>query len=156
MSGEAFRLDPLIKIRESERNSAREELRKAESAVREARARLEELDRDLESNLSEWNRTANGATLAVGALVRLRARREHLQKEREQASATLAEFQAEVDRRCAAFGETVKEVRILENLKERKLGEKSESDQRAEQKTQDALSQGAQKEDRDRDGEGKK
>lgn len=136
-----FRLETLLKLRQSERNALRERL--ADALV--ARRVLDERRRQWIDELGAMREQARGAGQpgSVNVDTLLASHRYHLMLEAQGRVLDEQEVQieAEIDRRRAALAEGDKQVRVLEKLRERQHAAHQQGELRAEQKLLDEVAQ---------------
>lgn len=139
MSSDSFRLDPLIKIRENLRDERRRELAKAETEAQFERLRLTEAEKELDKNLADWSAAAEKTSPSIEALSQLQRHRDRLRRLHSEIAARLTRLDGEAERVRKLFDEAVRDVRVLENLKERKRDERSADERKTEQKELDEI-----------------
>lgn len=139
MSSDVFRFDTLLKIREQRRDERRRERSAAEAdkdAKLDALARLESESRD---NLAQWRLAQEKASLDPAGLKRYRTRQDRLTGEKEKLLAELEQADRRLDERTRLFEEAVRDVRVLENLRERKIQQRRTAELDGERKALDEI-----------------
>ena len=135
----SFRFDPLIKIRENLRDQRRRELTQAEADADFERLRLAEAEKALEKNLADWNAAADESSPSVETLALLQRNRDRLRRIRPEIADNTARLDKEVEQRRTAFDEAVRDVRVLDQLRERRRNEESADEKKTEQKELDEM-----------------
>ena len=135
----SFRFDPLIKIRENLRDQRRRELTQAEADADFERLRLAEAEKALEKNLADWNAAADESSPSVETLALLQRNRDRLRRIRTEIADNTARLDKEVEQRRTAFDEAVRDVRVLDQLRERRRNEESADEKKTEQKELDEM-----------------
>lgn len=134
-----FRFEKLLKLRETERNDAKNAFLEAESRRRDAQSRLEEIERELIAERDEARRTREMGALDAIALQSRQRFRDQLLEKRNVAEETLAALTSEAEEKRAKLNDAIKEVKILENLKDKTLERELEDAKRKDDKATDDL-----------------
>ena len=134
-----FRFEKLLKLRETERNDAKNAFLEAESRRRDAQSRLEEIERELIAERDEARRTREMGALDATALQSRQRFRDQLLEKRNVAEETLAALTSEAEEKRAKLNDAIKEVKILENLKDKTLERELENAKRKDDKATDDL-----------------
>ena len=114
---------PLIKLRENTRDRQQQELAAASSREDAVRTRIAQLEEELRTNLEKWRQAETRTPLPLDELRLFEARHRELIRRKEEAARELA-LAAETTRQARGrLGEAVKNVRILENLRDRRQSE---------------------------------
>ena len=114
---------PLIKLRENTRDRQQQELAAASSREDAVRTRIARLEEELRTNLEKWRQAETRTPLPLDELRLFEARHRELIRRKEEAARELA-LAAETTRQARGrLGEAVKNVRILENLRDRRQSE---------------------------------
>lgn len=132
-----MKIAPLIKLRENRRDQQLHNLLDAEHNENALRDRIRELERLLEQNLHEWRRTESCQPVPLEELKQLEAQRRELHRLQKEALAQLAEAAEATEEERARLSAAVREVRVLENLRDRKEQEAAVTAKKMEQRDLD-------------------
>ncbi len=114
---------PLIKLRENTRDRQQQELAAAASREGSLRSRSAQLEEELRTNLEKWRQAETREPLPIDELRLFEARHRELTRRKEETARELT-LAAETTRQARGrLGEAVKNVRVLENLRDRRQSE---------------------------------
>jgi flagellar protein FliJ len=139
MSTFKFRLATLLRLRENDRDQRRAELAQAYQADDIMRQQQDELERERREMLDTNRRTAEPGEVDIDRLIQigryellLKAHSDRIRRQREAVA-------VEIERRRETLVHANREVRILENLREKLRDRHREEDGRRETKTLDEV-----------------
>lgn len=134
-----YRLATLLRLKESARDEKRAQLAEAYRAAEILVERLREVDDELAVTRTQAQQIAQTGTIDIDYLMNshryervLRAQRNMIEQQQQQIA-------AEVERRRIALVEADRQVRVLEKLREKKLHEHVQREDRRDQKLMDEL-----------------
>ncbi|MCL2710482.1 MAG: flagellar export protein FliJ [Planctomycetaceae bacterium] len=135
-----FRLEPLIKIRDSVLKECQAELAKAYEARRILETHLQEVERQL----AEGTETARklmqpGQTVNVDYLLGIRRQEMFLLANQNEIKQKMQEVDTEIERCRAAVVAANKELKIIEKLKEKRHDQYLEEEKREETKVMNEI-----------------
>lgn len=139
-----FRFETLLKIRESERDSKKDEYLDAENRRLACAALLDSLGRELEA-LQNESRNSRVGVFNPQLIARNIDYREKIAAKFEETSRSLNSLTEEAERLNQELNEAIKEVKVLENLKEREAERSLDESRRRHNKEMDEIA-GRQKE----------
>ena len=132
-----FRLQTLLRLRENDRDARRSELAQAYHADELMREQQEELERERRALLDKSREAAGPGPVDIDCLIQtqryellLKMHGERIRKQREAVA-------VEIDRRREKLVQANREVRVLENLREKQLARHREEEGRQETKRLD-------------------
>lgn len=114
---------PLIKLRENTRDRQQQELAAAASREGALRARFAQLEEQLRTNLEKWRQAETRDPLPIDELRLFEARHRELTRRKEEIARELALAAETTHQARGRLGEAVKNVRVLENLRDRRQSE---------------------------------
>jgi len=136
-----FRLATLLRLREAARDERRTQLAEAYRVDDILQQRLRRVRAEIDQLRAECRRVAGPGTVDIDRLVEsqryelsLRAQQQQLLRQREAVT-------AEIERRRAALVEANREVRVLENLREKQAARYQQEENRREIKRLDEVAQ---------------
>lgn len=133
MSGNRFRLETLLKVRQQQRDVRREALAKAFRAEEIIAERIQETQQDLDALRNLQRRSmAAGARLDVDRLLNQGRQEQSLKAELVNLSRQQQQIAAEREQRRAALVEADRAVQVLEKLKEKLAARRQDQLDRAE------------------------
>ncbi|MBQ3387806.1 MAG: flagellar FliJ family protein [Thermoguttaceae bacterium] len=135
-----MKIAPLIKLRENSRDQQRRALHEAELYEDALRARIGEIEFRLSRNLSDWRLTGLRQPVPLEELRLLETQRQELNRLKDEAQKRLAEAVEATEKARGALSEAVQNVRVLENLRDRKESEMAAAAKKVEQKNLDQRS----------------
>ncbi len=139
-----FRFETLLKIRESERDSKKDEYLDAENRRLACAALLDSLGRELEA-LQNESRNSRVGVFNPQLIARNIDYREKIVAKFEETLRSLNSLTEEAERLNQELNEAIKEVKVLENLKEREAERSLDESRRRHNKEMDEIA-GRQKE----------
>ncbi len=139
-----FRFETLLKIRESERDSKKDEYLDAENRRLACAALLDSLRHELEA-LQNESRSSRVGAFNPQLIARNNDYREKVAAKYEETSRSLSSLTEETERLNQELNEAIKEVKVLENLKEREEERSLDESRRRHSKEMDEIA-GRQKE----------
>src|SRR5262245_25491229 len=134
-----FRLDPLLRLRESVRDEKRSELAEAFRAEEALRVRIKEVEQELSALKHNYRRCVQPGALDVDRLIDAQRYELVMLTQRQtlaQHEQTLAQ---EIERRREALVAADREVRVLEKLRETKQLAHRQEEERREMKVLDEV-----------------
>lgn len=134
-----FRFDKLLKLRETERNEAKNAFLDAQSLRHDAERRLAEIDAQLEAERADTRRAREVGAIGALELQHRQRFRERLLAERAEAHSRLDALAQDAESKRAKLNDAIKEVKILENLKDKTLERELEDAKRRDEKASDDL-----------------
>ena len=123
MAAKPFRLDRILKIREHRRDLKRQALSFIEEEHLACLDELRRLDERLREHCLLWRKAQNAASIDANQLVLFSQTQDRLLRDRRQKEEKLAEIRTRLSEAQTLFDEAVREVRVLEKLKEKKAEE---------------------------------
>jgi flagellar export protein FliJ len=120
MSQFQFRLDPLLRLRESVRDEKRSELAEAFRAEEALRQRIQELELELSQLKSVYRRCGLPGTVDVDRLIDAQRYELLMAAQRQSLAQHEQSLAQEIERRREALVAADREVRVLEKLRETK------------------------------------
>jgi flagellar export protein FliJ len=136
-----FRLETLLKLRESDRDQCRARLQQAEEAVAVLEDQASELQQQVEQTAGEASSAASPGEIDVDSLVEFRRYGLLLQVQLRQLASQQELVQQEVTRRREELTEADRQVKVLEKLKEHRRAEHVSREHYAEIKQLDEVAQ---------------
>jgi len=134
-----YRLATLLRLKESARDEKRAQLAEAYRAAEILVERLREVDDELAVTRTQAQQLAQAGKIDIDYMLNshryervLRAQRNMIEQQQQQIA-------AEVERRRLALVEADRQVRVLEKLREKKLHEHLQREDRRDQKLMDEL-----------------
>lgn len=140
MSKFKFRLATLLRLREMTRDERRAQLAEAYRVNDVLRSRLEGLDAELQSLRARRRASAQPGEVDVDRLVEAQRYELTLMVQRQEILSQRETVQAEIQRRRQALAEANREVRVLENLRDKQADEHRREEDRRERKRLDEAS----------------
>ena len=140
MSKFKFRLATLLRLREMTRDERRAQLAEAYRVNDVLRSRLEGLDAELQSLRAHRRASAQPGEVNVDRLVEAQRYELTLMVQRQEILSQRETVQAEIQRRRQALAEANREVRVLENLRDKQADEHRREEDRRERKRLDEAS----------------
>lgn len=138
-----FRLAALMKVRQAERRRRREELALAQHAEAMLTEHMEQLDREQAALRQRCRQTTAPGTVDVEDLLAAHRYALVLKSRSKQLALKRQELQQEIARRRQALVEADREVKVLENLRQRQWDQYQLEQQRLESKQLDEIAQQA-------------
>lgn len=114
-----FRLQPILQLREAERQRCREQLAEANRAEELLEQQARQLDVEIEDMTRRSRSGATGADLKVDQLLDVHRYRVLLETRRDIVQRQAGQVREEAERRRLALVEADREVRVLEKLRQR-------------------------------------
>ena len=114
---------PLIKLRENTRDRQQLELVSAESQEGALRSRAALLDREIRENREKWRHAETRSPVPLDELRLFEARHRELTRRKEETLRELARAAETTRTARGRLGEAVKNVRVLENLRDKRQSE---------------------------------
>lgn len=139
MSRFRFRLDPLLRLRQSVRDEKRSELAEAFRAEEALRQRIKELELELSQIKQNYRRSGLPGTVDVDRLIDAQRYELVMLAQRQTLAQHEQSLSQEIDRRREALVAADREVRVLEKLREVKQQEHRFEEQRLETKVLDEV-----------------
>jgi flagellar FliJ protein len=134
-----FRLQPLLQLRESERDQRRADLAKALRAEEVLRGELEKLRAQQREAAGRAQALKAPGAADIDALLGMHRYEVLLAAQHKQLANQLAQVEAECERRRLALVEADRGVRVLEKLRERRAAEHQRQELRREAKQLDEV-----------------
>ncbi|MBO7725262.1 MAG: hypothetical protein J6S40_02235 [Thermoguttaceae bacterium] len=125
---------PIIKLRENTRDRQQMEVAAAVSEESALRARAARLDEELRTNLEKWREAETRRPVPLDELRLFEARRRELTRRKEETLRELTLAAEKTNRARGRLGEAVKNVRVLENLRDRRQAEADAAEKREREK----------------------
>ena len=125
---------PIIKLRENTRDRQQMEVAAAVSEESALRARAARLDEELRTNLEQWREAETRRPVPLDELRLCDARRRELTRRKEETLRELTLAAEQTNRARGRLGEAVKNVRVLENLRDRRQAEADAAEKREREK----------------------
>ncbi|MBQ6621142.1 MAG: hypothetical protein IJH68_13455 [Thermoguttaceae bacterium] len=123
VTAKPFRLDRILKIREHQRDLRRQALSLIEEEHLACLDQLRRFDEQLREHCLLWRKAQNAASIDANQLVLFSQTQDRLLRDRRQKEEELTEIQTRLTEARTLFDEAVREVRVLEKLKEKKAEE---------------------------------
>lgn len=139
MSTFKFRLQTLLRMRMADRDEKRGKLAEAYQAERILQGRIEELARDIGEARDRARRGSSPGEINVDMLLNSHRYEVLLAAQKKALEQQLTQVQAEVERRRLTLVEADREVRVLEKLREKRLGEHAQGELKKEVKELDEV-----------------
>lgn len=114
-----MKLGVLIKLRENNRDQRRHALAEAETKEENFRVRIAAINAELKINREKWLTATSQLPVDLETLKVLQTRREELKRSRKEMESALVLAKQETDGARLSLSEAVRDVKVLENLKER-------------------------------------
>lgn len=134
-----FRFESLLKIREAERNEKKNAFLEAESRRQQALTILETLDQELTRSQEESRRARESSAINTVELKRFQAIRIQLADKRQKAQEELKRLTEESEAKRSELNTAIKDVKILQALKDKMEERDLEEERRQSEKTMDEL-----------------
>lgn len=134
-----FRFESLLKVKELERDEKKTALLRARAARQEAFARVEECELELVANQREIRTRRTTRAMSSSEARRLNEYHNLLREKKQNAEKELLVCVEDEERKQKELDEIVKEVRILQNLKEKQSERRFEEEKRRSDKEIDEL-----------------
>ncbi len=125
---------PLIKLRENTRDRQQMELVSAESQESALRALAVRLDGELRDNREKWRQAESRSPVPLDELRLFEARHRELTRRKEETLRELARAAEATHAARSRLGEAVKNVRVLENLRDRRQSEAAAAEKKEREK----------------------
>ena len=125
---------PLIKLRENTRDRQQMELVSAESQESALRALAVRLDGELRDNREKWRQAESRSPVQLDELRLFEARHRELTRRKEETLRELARAAEATHAARSRLGEAVKNVRVLENLRDRRQSEAAAAEKKEREK----------------------
>ncbi|MGI5831265.1 MAG: hypothetical protein ACOX6D_01850 [Thermoguttaceae bacterium] len=129
-----MKIASLIKLRENSRDQRRLALLDAESREQALRTKIVELDALLEQNQAEWRQAETRRPIPLEELRLCEARQQELSRLKKETAFELLRAAGAVSEARNKLRESVREVKVLENLRDRKESEAAVAEKKSEQK----------------------
>ncbi len=129
-----MKISSLIKLRENNRDRQRLELLDAEARESALRKRIGKLDEQLRLNLEKWRQAEARQPVPLDDLRLIEAQRRELFRLRDEAARELALAADQTNAARGRLGEAVRDVRVLENLRDRQESQAAAAEKKTEQK----------------------
>ncbi len=123
MTLKPFRLDRILKIREHQRDLKRQTLSLIEEEHLACLDQLRRFDELMREHCLRWRKAQNAASIDANQLVLFSQTQDRLLRDRRRKEEELTEIQTRLCEAQRLFDEAVREVRVLEKLKEKKAEE---------------------------------
>ena len=141
MSVFRFRLETLLKLRESDRRQRQVELAEAYRAEQVLREQMDGLAAELAGHKERVRAASAGNTVDVNELLDMNRYELILKTQSAALGQQTAQIQEEVEKRRGLVVAADREVRVLENLRERRLAAHQLAEAQREMKELDEISQ---------------
>lgn len=139
MGSDVFRFDALLKIRENLRDERHRDLAALDAQKALLLDEILRLSNDSANNLSQWSAAQRQSPPDTRLLARFGVRQKKIALQKETKNAELEQLDGKIAEQTALFEEAVRDVRILENLRERKLQERLNDERDHERKRLDEI-----------------
>ena len=136
-----FRLQTLLKVRETTRDYRRAELAKAYAALQVLEAQQAQLEGELEDLHRSATHASEPGEVDVDRLTRLQRHRLLVQAQIDDVKKNIHAVQEEVDVRRQALVEADRQVKVLEKLRDKQLQRHQYEENRRETKRLDEIAQ---------------
>lgn len=134
-----FRFEALLKLREAERDEKKHAFLEAESSRQLAQKQLETLEQELIHCQEESRRARESSTINPIELKRFQAVRSQLSDERQRAQEHLKRMAEESETKRSELNSAIKDVKILQALKDKTEERELEEERRKSEKNMDEL-----------------
>jgi flagellar FliJ protein len=134
-----YRLATLLRLKESARDERRAQLAEAYRAAEILVERLREVDEEIAATRGHAQELARSGKVDIDYLLNSHRYERVLGMQRKVIEQQQQQIAAEVERRRLALVEADREVRVLEKLREKKLHEHLQREDRRDQKLMDEL-----------------
>ena len=141
MSKFKFRLSTLLRLREAARDERRAELAEAYRVDDTLRQQLQRTDQELQSLRAQRRQGMQPGAVDVDRLVESQRYEMTLSAQRLQIVRQRETVQGEIERRRQVLVEANRDVRVLENLRDKQAGQHRQQEERREMKRIDEVAQ---------------
>jgi flagellar export protein FliJ len=141
MSKFKFRLTTLLRLREAARDERRSELAEAYRVDDTLRQQLQRTENELKSLRAQRLRGVQPGAVDVDRLVESQRYEMTLDSQRLQVVRQRETVQGEIERRCQVLAEANRDLRVLENLRDKQAGQHRQEEERREMKRLDEVAQ---------------
>jgi len=139
METKESRFGSLLKIRKNTRDACRRELATVQGDRNQILLALREMSVRIEENSRAWRQAQSSSTPDLQRLERFQARQYRLIEQQGVIEVQLAEAEQRLNEAQERLNDAVREVRILENLRDRQTEQKRTEGKKQEQNRLDAL-----------------
>ena len=139
MDNSAFRLQPVMRLREAERDQRRTELAKAYQAEKILQQQIDQVESDVASACESLHTLAAPGVLNVDQMLEGHRYRMLLKLQRQRLAQQKQLLLTEIEKRRLALVEADRQLKMLEKLRERKETEQLEADQKLETRQLDEV-----------------
>ncbi len=141
MSKFKFRLSTLLRLREAARDERRAELAEAYRVDDTLRQQLQRTDQELQSLRAQRRQGMQPGAVDVDRLVESQRYEMTLGAQRLQIVRQRETVQGEIERRRQVLAEANRDLRVLENLRDKQAGQHRQQEERREMKRIDEVAQ---------------
>ena len=141
MSKFKFRLSTLLRLREAARDERRAELAEAYRVNDTLRQQLQRTDQELQSLRAQRRQGMQPGAVDVDRLVESQRYEMTLGAQRLQIVRQRETVQGEIERRRQVLAEANRDLRVLENLRDKQAGQHRQQEERREMKRIDEVAQ---------------
>ncbi len=141
MSKFKFRLSTLLRLREAARDERRAELAEAYRVDDTLRQQLQRTDQELQSLRAQRRQGVQPGAVDVDRLVESQRYEMTLASQRLQIVRQRETVQGEIERRRQVLAEANRDLRVLENLRDKQAGQHRQQEERREMKRIDEVAQ---------------
>ncbi|MGO8688218.1 MAG: flagellar export protein FliJ [Thermoguttaceae bacterium] len=141
MSKFKFRLSTLLRLREAARDERRAELAEAYRVDDTLRQQLQRTDQELQSLRAQRRQGMQPGAVDVDRLVESQRYEMTLSAQRLQIVRQRETVQGEIERRRQVLAEANRDLRVLENLRDKQAGQHRQQEERREMKRIDEVAQ---------------
>ncbi len=141
MSKFKFRLSTLLRLREAARDERRAELAEAYRVDDTLRQQLQRTDQELQSLRAQRRQGMQPGEVDVDRLVESQRYEMTLSAQRLQIVRQRETVQGEIERRRQVLAEANRDLRVLENLRDKQAGQHRQQEERREMKRIDEVAQ---------------
>jgi flagellar FliJ protein len=141
MSKFTFRLATLLRLREATRDERRGELAEAYRVDDTLKQQLQRTEAELTALQTQYRQTLAPGEVDVNRLVEAQRNELVLRSQRAQIVRQRETVQGEIERRRLVLAEANREVRVLENLRDKQAAQHRQEEERREMKRLDEVAQ---------------
>jgi flagellar export protein FliJ len=141
MSKFTFRLATLLRLREATRDERRAELAEAYRVDDALQRHLQRAEHDLQSLRAQCRKSVQPGEVDIDRLVESQRYEVALSAQRLQLVRQRETVQGEIERRRQVLAEASRDVRVLENLRDKQAGQHRYQEERREMKRLDEVAQ---------------
>jgi flagellar FliJ protein len=141
MSKFKFRLATLLRLREATRDERRTELAEAYRVDDTLKRQLQRTEEEITSMQADCRKTVEPGEVDLDRLVEAQRYKIALRLQRLQIARQRETVQTEIERRRQVLAEANREVRVLENLRDKQAGQHRQQEDRREMKRLDEVAQ---------------